>query len=159
MRLKKPKEPGLKNPKEKDPKTTKFNTKKGQYRSKLEEYAANLLKESGIEFKYESPCIQLLPPIKPLSIFLEGTKKGMQHKDGRAMTYTPDFTGVNWLIETKGHRTPDFDIKWKVLKNTLGLPYDFYCMPRNKAQVNQCVEYLMSNIIKVREYPIRPSPD
>ena len=37
--------------------------------------------------------------------FVESSKKI------RAITYTPDFVGLDWIMEVKGMRTPDFNIK------------------------------------------------
>jgi hypothetical protein len=49
-------------------------------------------------------------------------------------------------MEIKGHRRPDFDLRWKMFKHllhTLNAPYTLL-MPRNIPQLIQCVEIIKS---------------
>jgi hypothetical protein len=60
------------------------------------------------------------------------------------ITYKPDFVGSNWIMEVKGHRRPDFDLRWKLFKHmlhTLGAPYTLL-MPRNNKQLDECIEII-----------------
>lgn len=65
-----------------------------------------LIKE-GVEYEYEKTVFTLLPS------FVYNKSKI------RPVTYKPDFMGDGWLIEVKGLETPDFKIKWKMLKKYL----------------------------------------
>ncbi len=40
-----------------------------------------------------------------------GNKFKLQSKKIRAIKYTPDFVGSKWVMETKGKKTPDFQLK------------------------------------------------
>ncbi len=47
-------------------------------------------------------------------------------------------------MEIKGHRRPDFDLRWKMFKHllhTLNAPYTLL-MPRNVAQLEHCIEII-----------------
>lgn len=89
----------------------KFKNKAtGIFRSQIEKRVSELLTEEGVEYEYEKVVITLLPS------FVYGKAKI------RPITYKPDFmdpTGLDWLIEVKGLETPDFKIKWKMLKHKL----------------------------------------
>jgi len=112
----------------------------GIYRSRLESYAARRLKEEGVEFEYEPYAIILSPSFQTKAISIE--KKGKELKlisdKVRPITYTPDFVGLDWIIETKGMRTPDFDIKWKLLKKELKKKTYLY-MPTNQREVDEVI--------------------
>lgn len=71
---------------------------------------SEILIEEGVEYEYEKTIFTLLPS------FL------FESKRCRAVTYKPDFMdpkGNSWLVEVKGVETPDFKIKWKMLKKHL----------------------------------------
>lgn len=61
-----------------------------KFRSKLELRCYTKLKENNIDFKYEEHKFILIP------------KFTYMEENIRAITYTPDFTGDNWIIECKG---------------------------------------------------------
>ena len=47
-------------------------------------------------------------------------------------------------MEIKGHRRPDFDLRWKMFKHllhTLNAPYTLL-MPRNVAQLENCIDII-----------------
>lgn len=89
----------------------KFKNKAtGIFRSQIEKRVSELLSEEGVEYEYEKVVFTLLP-----SFIYDKAKI-------RPITYKPDFmdpTGEKWLIEVKGLETPDFKIKWKMLKHKL----------------------------------------
>lgn len=90
---------------------TKFkNRVSGIFRSQIEKRVSEILTEEGVEHEYEKIVFTLLPS------FIYGKSKI------RPVTYKPDFmdpTGKKWLIEVKGMETPEFKIKWKMLKHQL----------------------------------------
>jgi hypothetical protein len=68
--------------------------------------------------------------------------------------YTPDFIGKenNWIIETKGFSPSQhtFPMRWKLFLKHLvdsGKPLPALFMPKNKMQVDECVE-IIKNLIK-----------
>lgn len=86
------------------------NKKSGIFRSKIEHRVSEVLIEEGVGHEYEKVVITLLPS------FVYNKSKI------RPITYKPDFmdpTGEKWLIEVKGLETPDFKLKWKMLKHKL----------------------------------------
>ena len=87
-------------------------------RSPLETYTAKRLGEEGIKFEYEPYAIELFPSFSHLFDSYEKPSKTFKTipKKIRAIHYTPDFVGDGWIIETKGMRTEEFNIKWKLLK-------------------------------------------
>jgi hypothetical protein len=69
----------------------------------------------------------------------------------REITYTPDFVGKDWVIETKGMKTPDFLLKWKLFKRYLtdnNLKYTLY-MPSSQKQVRLAIEHILGKPIPV----------
>jgi len=73
-----------------------------------------------------------------------GSKFKPQSKKVRAIKYTPDFIGKGWVMETKGKKTPDFQLKWKLFKKYL---YDnnmqyFLSMPTNKREIITSIDLI-----------------
>lgn len=123
-----------------------------EFQSKLEQNAAKLLTEAGIEFEYEPFAITLIEP-QEMTSWEKWGKMFKQIDKTRATTYTPDFMGKYWCIETKGKKTPDFIIKWKLFKKYLvdnKLDDILLFMPTNLKEIKQCIE-----IIKQKEVEIR----
>lgn len=123
------------------------NQKTNDYKSQLELYAATQLEEEGIEFGYEPYRITLLPSFRlgTLRSVERSKKKLSETKLVRPMTYSPDFVGSSWIMETKGRRTPDFNLKWKLLKYLLrDTPLTLY-MPRSRKDVDECIENIKLN--------------
>jgi len=121
------------------------------FKSKLELYCFKKLKELEIEFKYEEYTFELIPSFEFRNDSYELYKKGgaryfgPQRPHVRGMTYTPDFVGAGWIIETKGNPNDAFPIKWKLFKKYLmdnKLNINLY-MPRNQKQVDEVI-----NIVK-----------
>lgn len=126
------------------------NKKTGKFRSILEKTANGLLEEAELEFEYEPFEVVLIPSfISDIdSMELIGSKAPKTYKlqtnKIRATKYTPDFVGSNWLMETKGMRTGDFNVRWKLFKlllKEMGIkPYLF--MPTNKKQIIQSINLI-----------------
>lgn len=118
------------------------NAKKwGRFKSGLELYAYTKLTEAGVEFEYEPYKIVLFPAFKTKVISIERQKKKKEliecKQNVLPITYTPDFVGKDWIIETKGRRTPDFDLKWKMFKKVSKKKYLY--MPTNQKEVDACI--------------------
>lgn len=142
-----------------------MTTAQTKYRSKLEAKCAKLLAENKIPFAYESKKFILQEgfSFEQPSYERVGKKKKMkfklQHKRVRALTYTPDFMGHGWIIETKGFRTDSFNLKWKLFKKYLqdnNLNYVLF-MPHTEKEIKTCITEI-KKIIK-NEITIHRSRD
>jgi hypothetical protein len=126
------------------------------FKSKLEVYCYNKLKEAGLDFEYEQNKFGVVPkfifPNKAVELI---KKKGEKTFDEayplvRAITYTPDFVNLKqgWIIECKGYANESFPIRWKLFKKYIhdnGLDYDLY-VPRNKKQVEETIKLICQNL-------------
>lgn len=132
------------------------------FRSKLEVYCYQRLKEENIKFEYESTKFCLIPDFKYEGVSNESYKKkskwdfGAKSNSVRGITYNPDFLNLEdgWLIECKGYPNESFPLKWKLFKYLLhnnGLTLDLY-MPKNQGHVDLCIEQIKS---KLREKEIQ----
>jgi hypothetical protein len=117
------------------------------FKSKLELYCYKKLKETNLIFTYETVTFELIPSFEFKNDSYELFKKkneryfGPQREHIRATTYTPDFVGVGWIIETKGNPNDAFPIKWKLFKKYLTdnkKNINLY-MPRNQKQVDEVI--------------------
>tara|TARA_R110000751_G_scaffold289970_1_gene396307 strand:+ start:166 stop:615 length:450 start_codon:yes stop_codon:yes gene_type:complete len=122
----------------------------GKYKSSLEKYCSDKLRESGIAFTYEEDKFLLMESFRFEHKYFKMTPKGKLMSDRsnsiqQPIRYTPDFVGKDskWIIETKGYLPShhDFPMRWKIflkhiMDNNLG--YDVY-LAKNNRQVDQCV--------------------
>ena len=122
----------------------------GKYKSSLEKYCSDKLRESGIAFTYEEDKFLLMESFRFEHKYFKMTPKGKLMSDRsnsiqQPIRYTPDFVGKDskWIIETKGYLPShhDFPMRWKIflkhiMDNNLG--YDVYLAKNNK-QVDQCI--------------------
>lgn len=116
-------------------------------KSNLEILAKKLLSESGLEFCYECNTYTIVEPIEYPSYQKVG-KAYKLRKAERPTTYTPDFVGVNWIVETKGMQTEKFKLQWKLFKHYLaknGLDYSLY-MPTNKNQILESIKLIKDGL-------------
>lgn len=134
------------------PRRSRRKRELGRYKSSLEKYCADQLREYGIAFNYEEVEYTLQESFRYEAVYWKMTtgKKDMTNRSNsivQPIRYTPDFTGVkhNWIIETKGF-TPSqhtFPIRWKMFLKHLdeaGAPYPALFMPKNKQQVDFTVQ-------------------
>jgi hypothetical protein len=127
------------------------------FRSKLEVYCYQRLKENNIEFEYEGTTFRLLPDFKYDAESYESYKKktkwdfGEKGRNIRGITYKPDFLNLadGWLIECKGYPNDVWSTKWKLFKyllSTNGLTLDLY-LPKNQGHVDMCIERIKNKLI------------
>lgn len=126
------------------------NSPVDQFRSKLEKTAATLLGEAEIEFEYEPWEVVLLDPfqVEFLSYERIGKNFKQQSKRVRSIKYIPDFVGRGWIMETKGKKTADFQIKWKLFKRYLidnDMSFVLF-MPTNKKEIITSIEIIKTLI-------------
>jgi len=145
-----------------------IKTYKGvQYRSMLEVTCAMLLAQHGIEFQYEPYEITLVEGDKyPGIIYEKKTRKkkkiyGPSTGTIRRVSYTPDFIGKGWVIETKGYETPEFKLKWKLFQLELmkkgNVP--LLLKPTNKKEILESIhliKQIQSNGETVKSVTQRP---
>ena len=124
-----------------------------QFRSKLEVYCYQKLKEADLNFEYEKEKFVLMDGFQfPNRSFELIKKKGVKVYDDayplvRKMTYTPDFTNLkdNWIIECKGRPNDQFSLRWKLFKKYIvdnGLGYNLY-VPRNRKQIDETIKLIL----------------
>lgn len=118
-----------------------------KFKSGLEVFCYKKLKEYGIPFEYEKlkfkiyegnkltfPCYF---PDKSGNMSIEASKL-------RDTNYTPDFVGKDWIIETKGMRTPVYLLKLKLFRQLLegNTRFKVFLEPHNQKQIVQCIEII-----------------
>ncbi len=95
------------------------------YKSGLERNMAILLDAEGILFRYEPVTFRVMEgfyfPFKSYERQANGkgdmVDRGQKKVQG--ITYTPDFIGKGFIIETKGYANETFPRTWKMFKNWL----------------------------------------
>ena len=110
-----------------------------EFKSKLEAYTYQKLKEANIKVEYEPTKYELLPA------FIFNNKKI------RPITYTPDFIGNNFIIECKGYPNEKFPLKLKLfyyylLNNNIN-NINYYIV-KNKKDVDNLVKQLKDENIR-----------
>jgi hypothetical protein len=108
-----------------------------KFKSKLEAYTYQKLKQNNIPANYETVKFTILD-----SFTYDG-------KRVQEMTYTPDFTSDDFIIECKGYANESFPLRWKIFKYFLlmnKLEYNIY-KPKNIREVDEMIE----TIIKRRD--------
>ena len=112
---------------------TKDNT-----RSPLERFCWMHLEKEGVPFIYEK-SFELLPSFSYTGTVLEKTptKKKLHVKNNKFQNieFTPDFIGTDWVLEVKGARRPDFNLRWKMFKNLIKEKRWLLLLPTNQQEV------------------------
>lgn len=122
-----------------------------QFRSLLEVFCYQKLKEAGIKSDYEKHKYVLMEGFHyGNSSYEDNGKSGYNDKGShkvRDITYTPDFVDPNgrWVIECKGFANDRFPLKWKMFKKLLmeGDSPPVLYVPRNQKQVLETVEMIL----------------
>ena len=129
----------------------------GRYKSSIEKYCADQLKQFGLDFAYEEQTFQLVDKFQFPNKYFKMTSKGkvMSDRTGSTIlpiTYTPDFMGKehNWIIETKGYLPShhDFIMRWKLfLRHIVGTDSDaIVFLAKNSQQVDQAIQEILKSI-------------
>lgn len=105
-----------------------------------------MLLEAELAFEYEPWEVVLLNPFQVDFYSHERVGKAFkqQSKRIRAIKYKPDFVGDGWIMETKGKKTADFQLKWKLFKHYLlinDLKFVLF-MPANKKEILTSIEII-----------------
>lgn len=120
------------------------NTKTTKFRSKFEALCYQKLVDANIEFEYEPYAILLVEGFTTKAVSWERNRKVFKEISTkvRPITYTPDFVGKGWIIETKGMRTPDFNLKWKLLKHKFKNKKIQLFLPQSVKELDQAIEII-----------------
>lgn len=105
-----------------------------QFKSQLETYVYKQLKAHNLKAEYEPIKFELIP-----SFTFCGKKI-------RAMTYTPDFVGDNFIIEAKGRPNDVWPYKWKwfmwsLLNKGLAEKYKLFVVHNHK-ETDECIRQI-----------------
>lgn len=105
------------------------------FRSKLEAFTYQTLKENGIAAEYERYRFELLP------------KFTYQNENIRAITYLPDFVGKDFIIECKGFATDAWPNREKLFKFYLAnnSPNVKFYLVKTQKQVKELIKTLKNN--------------
>jgi len=124
------------------------------FASGLELYCYKQLKKANIPNVYEGKTFELVEKFKFEGLLMDkGTTKGkkvFKQMTGnvRNISYTPDFINLDagFIIETKGLRTPEFKMRFKLFLKYLyenNKNYDVY-IPSNQKEVDQTIQLILN---------------
>ena len=122
-----------------------------EFKSGLEAYMYKALKAAKIKAKYEGVSYELIPSFdfKNKCYERQANSKGEYRNRGgkkiRKVTYTPDFTGDNFIIECKGRPNESFPIRWKLFKMYAAkkLPKVKIYKPQNQKECDETVNLIL----------------
>ena len=122
------------------------------FASGLELYCYRALKKAKIPHEYEGKTFELVEKFKFEGLLMDKGKTKIvtfKKKPGniRNITYTPDFINLKkgFIIETKGIRTPEFKMRFKLFLKHLhdtGQKLDVY-VPSNQKEVDATVDTIL----------------
>ena len=136
--------------------TAKKHVEEGiTFASGLELYCYRQLKKHKIKSQYEGETFELVEAINYSGrVYDHGKsagKKVFKQKSGRVrnISYTPDFISRSegFVIETKGMRTPEFRMRFKLFFNHLQQTnqiFDVY-IPSNQKEVDAAIQLILEN--------------
>lgn len=129
----------------------------GKYKSSIEKYCADQLREHGLAFDYEEHSFELLEKFRFPNKYFKMTAKGKDMLDKTnslvlPISYTPDFVGRDhkWIIETKGYLPShhDFNMRWKLFLRYLVDNESNYVLflAKNSSQVDKAIQEILKSI-------------
>lgn len=129
----------------------------GKYKSSIEKYCADQLREHGLAFDYEGQTFELMEKFRFPNKYFKMTARGKEMADRTGsvilpITYTPDFIGRDhkFIIETKGYLPShhDFTMRWKLfLRYLVGIESDYIVfLAKNSGQVDRAVQEILQSI-------------
>ena len=136
------------------------------FSSKLEKYCYTRLKQENLYEGYENETFTLVPSFSLCNRSYERQSNGKgeiinrggegsttllgecsKGKTVRGITYTPDFCGKDFIIETKGRANETFPIRWKLFKLYLKENNDKRTLykPQNQGEIDVVIELIKKN--------------
>ena len=92
------------------------------FASGLEKYMYIALLKAKVDFDYEGETFELVPSFVFTNECFERQSNGKGEFINRGnkkvlnLKYTPDFIGIDFIIETKGRANDSFPLRWKLFK-------------------------------------------
>ena len=122
-----------------------------QFKSGLEAYMYKALKTANIKAKYEGITYELIPSFNFKNSVHERQSNGKGEYKDRGdkkilkISYTPDFTGREFIIECKGRPNEAFPIRWKLFKRYVSenLPKVTIYKPQNQRECDETVNLIL----------------
>ena len=123
------------------------------FASGLERYCYLALKKAKLFEKYEEEKFQLIESFSPSNEFYERQSNGkgeFRNRGGKkvlGISYKPDFTGIDYIIECKGRPNAAFPLRYKLFKKWLTKNRDgrkLY-MPKNQKDVDRMIQLILEN--------------
>jgi hypothetical protein len=123
------------------------------FASGLEKYMYKALKDADIEFKYEGYTFELVPAFMFVNKCFERQSNGKGDLINRGnkkvlnLKYTPDFVGIDFIIETKGRANESFPLRWKLFKKWMYDNNDERTLykPQNQTECDKTIEIILGN--------------
>jgi hypothetical protein len=121
------------------------------FASGLEKYMYKALKDANIDFEYEGRTFELLPSFtfENASIEKQSNGKGdfidRGNKKVLNLKYTPDFVGIDFIIETKGRANDSFPLRWKLFKKWMCDNNDTRTLykPQNQPECKETIRLIL----------------
>ena len=122
-----------------------------EFKSGLEAYMYTALKQASIKAKYEGVKFEIAPSFDFKNKCYERQSNGKgEYKDRGSkkilkISYTPDFTGREFIIECKGRANESFPIRWKLFKKYVSeqLPNVTLYKPQNQKECDETVSLIL----------------
>lgn len=121
------------------------------FASGLEKFMYKSLKDAKIDFRYEGESFELLPRFNFSNDCYERQSNGKGDFINRGnkkvlnIKYTPDFTGWDFIIETKGRANESFPLRWKMFKHLMHINNDKRTLykPQNQDECLKTVKLIL----------------
>ena len=121
------------------------------FASGLEKYMYKALKDNNISAEYESHTFELVNSFEFQNSCFERQSNGKGdfcdrgHKKVLNLKYTPDFIGVDFIIETKGRANDSFPLRWKLFKEWMMKNGDNRTLykPQNQAECDKTISLIL----------------
>ena len=123
------------------------------FASGLEKYMYQALKKAKIKALYEGETFELVEGFDFTFDSFErcsngkGDYKNRGNKKVLNITYTPDFIGKGFIIETKGRANESFPLRWKLFKKLMNDrkigSFTLY-KPQNQKECDETVKLILS---------------
>ena len=123
------------------------------FASGLEKYMYIALKKANIEFIYEGFTFELVPSFTFKNECFERQSNGKGDFINRGckkvlnLKYTPDFIGIDFIIETKGRANDSFPLRWKLFKEWMMDNNDNRTLykPQTHSECDITIELILKN--------------
>jgi len=124
-----------------------------QFASGLEKYMYIALQKAKIDFEYEGRTFELVPSFTFKNECFERQSNGKGDFINRGckkvlnLKYTPDFIGIDFIIETKGRANDSFPLRWKLFKEWMMNNNDDRILykPQTNAECLKTIELILKN--------------